>query len=176
MQKEKALVLVISDRCAAGTETDVSGPILRRGLEESGWQVGSPVIVPDEVPLVQRAMEEALRDGVSLVVTSGSTGVSTRDIAPEATTPLIDQRLTGLETLFLIESLKQTPYAAFSRGLAGIHHGDIKSLLINIPGSPKAASLFLDVVPPLLPHFYGTLGRAQEDPTEGGGYREHPTS
>lgn len=176
MDKRQALVLVISDRCSAGTETDVSGPILQRGLEEAGWEVGSPVVVPDEVPDVRAAIESGLREGVSLIVTSGSTGVSARDIAPEATAPLIHQKLAGLENLMLIESLKQTPYAAFSRGLAGIHHGDVKSLLINIPGSPKAAALFLDTVPPLLPHFYGMLDREDKDLSQGGGYREHPTT
>lgn len=175
MQTQRAQVIVVSDRCAAGIETDRSGAQITKGLRDLGWQAEDPVIVPDETHVLRAAIEDALDLGVDLIVTSGSTGVSPRDVAPEATEPLLTRRLAALETYITNASLAQTPYAAFGRGLAGIHDGKKPALIVNMPGSTKAAALFLDLVPPLLRHFYEQLGTIPFEGKEGK-YRDHPTS
>lgn len=175
MQTQRAQVIVVSDRCAAGIETDRSGAKITQGLREGGWSALDPVIVPDEAEMLRDAMLAAVDAGADLIVTSGSTGVSVRDVAPEATEPIISRRLPALEALITNASLAQTPYAAFGRGLCGIHDGKATTLVINMPGSVKAAELFLDLVPPLLGHFYEQLHTNPDDKKEGR-YREHPTS
>lgn len=176
MVKRTGCILVISDRCFAGIEKDRSGRLLKEGLEGFGWDVQDVVVVPDEIPRIQDAIEAAVEGGCDLIVTSGSTGVSERDVAPEATADYIDVPLQGLSSLLMNRSLEQTAFAAFSRGLAGIHNGPNKTLIVNMPGSTKAAELFLGVVPPLLPHFYDQLGTLSQDQNrrDEGRYRDHP--
>lgn len=179
---KKASVIVISDRCYQGTETDRSGAEIRIRMIEAGYRVDRPAIVPDEIPLLEEQIEEALNSGSRLIMTSGSTGIGTRDIAPEATARFISTPLLGLQTLLTMRSLEQTEFAAFSRGLAGIAsangHNE-KALIVNVAGSVKAAINACQTLFPLLPHFFDQLDSkgfqtSSVDGSPAVSYTEHP--
>lgn len=179
---KKASVIVISDRCYQGTETDRSGAAIRARMIEAGYAVDQPAIVPDEIPLIEEKIEEALNCGSRLIITSGSTGIGTRDVAPEATSGFIATPLLGLQTLLTMRSLEQTEFAAFSRGLAGISSAEgrqAKALIVNVAGSVKAALNACQTLLPLLPHFFDQLDPKgfQSSSVDGSSkmpYTEHP--
>ena len=144
-------ILTISDRASGGGYDDKSGPLIREVVEERlGWTVAQAEIVPDEQDqiegkLVSWADEEAL----DLVLTTGGTGFSPRDRTPEATRAVIEREAPGLAEAMRAVSLKVTPHAMLSRAVAGILGC---TLIVNLPGSPKAVFENLDVLLPVLPH------------------------
>lgn len=145
---KKAFVLTVSDRCFAGTQTDLSGPAVERLLIEAGAQVVEVRIVPDE----RSVIADALREGAAraaLVVTTGGTGLSPRDVTPEATLDVCERLVPGLAELMRQEGARQTPYAVLSRGVCGICGN---ALVLNLPGSPAGAESSLRAVLHLLPH------------------------
>jgi len=145
-----AAVVTISDKGSRGERKDLSGPVLVKKLEDAGYKIVHTSIIPDEYEDIKNTLTQ-LSDTVhaNLILTTGGTGFSPRDITPEATESVIERRTPGLTELARQESLKITPKAALSRATAGIRG---KSLIINMPGSPKAAKEHLDVLLPILEH------------------------
>lgn len=143
-------VLTSSDRCSRGEAEDVSGKLVAEMVKTIGGRVAAYDLVPDEIP----AIEEKLRHycdklAVNVVITTGGTGFSGRDVTPEATARVLDKHIPGLPELMRAEGLKKTKKACLSRGIAGIRGNTI---IINLPGSPKAVRESLEAVLDLLPH------------------------
>jgi molybdopterin adenylyltransferase len=143
-------ILTISDRSFQGLRPDLSGPALVQAVEERGWQVSSTKIVPDEIDLIRQVLQEwAVSEQMNIILTTGGTGFSRRDITPEATLAVIERSAPGLAEAMRQASLQVTPHAMLSRATAGIKG---RVLIINLPGSPKAALENLAVIAPVLPH------------------------
>lgn len=152
-------VITVSDRCAAGTREDASGPLLVATLAAAGYSVSSAV-VPDGEDSVRLALRDALDAGARLVVTTGGTGVGPRDRTPEGTLGLLDRPLPGIAELLRAQGLAHSPHAALSRGVAGVIDASNPSggaLVVNLPGSPNAATEGLQVVLPLVGHVLDQL-------------------
>ncbi len=144
-----AQILIVSDRCSRGESDDRSGPAAQQFLQNLGMRTGEPVIVPDEVALISQQVTTWVREGAALIVCSGGTGLGPRDVTPEAIEPLLQRRLSALETALASGSLQQTPMAMLSRYLAGSID---KTLILALPGSPKAVVQCLEIVRPVLEH------------------------
>jgi molybdopterin adenylyltransferase len=145
----RALVLTISDTAAAGNREDLSGPEAKRILDEAGFDVAAVEILPDEREKIEARLRTASEEDFRLVITSGGTGLSPRDVTPEATLAVIDRHVPGIAELMRLESLKITPRAALSRAVAGIRKS---TLIINLPGSVKGVRECLAAVRPILSH------------------------
>jgi len=154
MSLGKALVLTISDSASAGKRDDLSGPEAKRILEETGFEVIGIEVLPDERSDIESRLRQASEQGLRLVVTSGGTGLSPRDVTPEATRSVIDRDVPGMAELMRYESLKITPRAALSRAVTGIRGS---TLIINLPGSVKGVRECLAAVRPILGHAVETL-------------------
>ena len=146
--KREAIVITASDRCFAGVQTDLSGPAVQRVLEAAGVTVVELRVVADEQESLISAMRQAAA-AVSLVVTTGGTGLAARDVTPEATLAVCDRLVPGLAELIRQDGAKHTPFAALGRGVCGVAG---KCLILNLPGSPAGAESSLRAVLPLLPH------------------------
>ena len=132
-----AAVLTISDKGVRGERTDTSGPALRALLEEAGWEVVHSAVLPDEREQIQAALIDcADRLRVNLVLTTGGTGFSPRDVTPEATLAVVEREARGIPEAMRAESLRITPRGCLSRSAAGIRG---RTLIVNLPGSEKAA-------------------------------------
>ena len=143
-----AIVLTVSDRCFAGIQTDLSGPVVARLLAEAGTEVPSVRVVADEQVDIVAALREAAQHA-ALVVTTGGTGLAARDVTPEATLAVCDRLVPGLAELIRQDGARHTPFAALGRGICGILG---PALIINLPGSPSGAESSLRAVLPVLPH------------------------
>jgi molybdopterin adenylyltransferase len=160
-------ILTISDRSSRGEREDVSGPVLEQMIREQGWQVVQTDILPDELMILRdRLATWADSDDLDVILTTGGTGFSPRDITPEATRAVIDRAAPGLAEAMRAASLRVTPHAMLSRATAGMRG---RTLIINLPGSPKAARENLVVVIPVLPHAVALLG---ENPQAEAGHHE----
>ncbi len=154
-------ILTVSDRSARGDREDLSGPALARAVSErlAGAVVAQTAIVPDargEIAATLRRWADEL--GLELILTTGGTGVAPRDVTPEATLAVVERLTPGLAEAMRAESLRVTPHAMLSRGVAGIRG---RTLIVNLPGSPKGAVENLLTILPVLPHAVELL---QEDP------------
>lgn len=146
----KAAVITVSDSCAGGRSADRSGPALREILSDRGWTVRHTTVVPDEIDKIQSALLDAIRgQGVSLVATSGGTGISSRDVTPEAIRPLLDREIPGVGELMRLRGLEKSEFAALSRSFAGSIG---ETIVLCLPGSVKGATESLLAALPLLPH------------------------
>ena len=154
MRLGKALVLTISDTASADKREDLSGPEAKRTLEEAGFDVAAIEVLPDERADIESRLRRACDEGFHLVVTSGGTGLSPRDVTPEATQAVIEKNVPGIADLMRLESLKITPRAALSRAVSGIRRS---TLIINLPGSVKGVRECLAAVRPILAHAVETL-------------------
>ena len=144
----KALILTVSDRCFAGTQTDLSGPALEQVVLEAGGEVLGLLVVPDERDQIAEALHKAAREA-ALVLTTGGTGLAARDVTPEATLDVCDRLVSGLAELIRQVGARQTPFASLGRGVCGVAGS---CLIVNLPGSPVGAESSLRIVLPLLPH------------------------
>jgi len=149
-----ALVLTVSDRCFAGTQTDRSGPAVTAVLAEAGARVLGIRVVPDESDKIVAALKAGIAEGAALVVTTGGTGMAPRDITPEATLEVCERLTPGLAELMRKEGERHTPFAALGRGVCGIAQ---TTLILNLPGSPAGAEISLRAVLALLPHALALL-------------------
>jgi molybdenum cofactor synthesis domain-containing protein len=143
-----AAVLTISDSAFNGTRKDTSGPATVQELVAAGFQVIITAILPDEKDQIQQKLLDCSRQ-VRLVVTVGGTGIAVRDVTPEATLAIADRLIVGIPERMRAIGMTRTPLAALSRGLCAVRG---KSLIVNLPGSPKAAVESLNAVIELLPH------------------------
>ena len=144
----RAVVITVSTRAAGGHYVDESGPVVASLLQEAGFSVGDVVVVADSREAVADAIRAAAA-GADLVATTGGTGLSPSDVTPEATTDVVDRLVPGIGELMRAASLAVTPMAALSRAVAGALG---TTLVVNLPGSPKAARENLDAVLPVLGH------------------------
>jgi gephyrin len=156
----KVGILTISDRSAAGIYEDKSGPLIRQIVTERlNAIVDWAAIVPDEIEVIQATLLEWVdQQRLDLILTSGGTGFAPRDITPEATRLVIQKEAPGLIFAMLRDSLAVTPHAMLSRMVAGIRS---QTLIVNLPGSPKAARENLETILPALPH---ALALLRDDP------------
>ena len=146
----KSAVLTISDKGAKGQRTDETGPAIRKILEENGYKIEYYKIIPDEIDEIQKELLYLCDElKIELVLTDGGTGFSERDVTPEATRNVIDKYVPGIGEVMRLKSLEITPKAMLSRAIAGIRK---KTLIINLPGSPKGACENLGFVMPALKH------------------------
>lgn len=153
-------VLTVSDKGSAGLREDLSGPAVRALVGPKGGQVVASEIVPDEADQVAAWLRRwADDDRVDLVITTGGTGLSPRDITPEATKSVLDREAPGIAEAIRFESYKKVPMAMFSRAVAGIRG---RTLIVNLPGSPRAVGECLEVLLPVLPHAIQTLRESVE--------------
>lgn len=143
-------VLTISDRSSRGEREDRSGPLLKELIENQGWRVVRFDVVSDDQQDIEALLRVWADSGeVDLILTTGGTGFSSRDRAPEATLAIIERLAPGLVEAMRAASLKVTPHAMLSRAIAGIRG---RTLIVNLPGSPRAVVENLKVILPALPH------------------------
>ena len=143
-------VLTISDRSSRGEREDRSGPLLKELIENQGWRVVRFDVVSDDQQDIEALVQVWADSGeVDLILTTGGTGFSSRDRAPEATLAIIERLAPGLVEAMRAASLKVTPHAMLSRAVAGIRG---RTLIVNLPGSPRAVVENLKVILPALPH------------------------
>lgn len=146
----KFAILTISDRSARGERPDISGPALAEVVHAQGWDVALQAIVPDEMAqIAARIITWADGKTLDVILTSGGTGFAPRDITPEATRSVIERLTPGLDEAMRAASLKITPHAMLSRAISGIRG---KTIIVNLPGSPKAAVENFRVIAPVLAH------------------------
>jgi molybdenum cofactor synthesis domain-containing protein len=156
----QAVVITVSDASFAGERKDTSGEALVQLLRELGAEIVATKILSDDPdPLADALLEYANRSDVNLIVTTGGTGFGPRDNTPEATLAVIEREAPGLAEAMRIETLKQTPMAMISRGVCGISN---RTLIINLPGSPKAVRESFAIIAPVLHHAIALLTGSTE--------------
>ncbi|AFV02658.1 Molybdopterin-guanine dinucleotide biosynthesis protein MobB [Dehalobacter sp. UNSWDHB] len=157
-------VITASDKGSRGEREDLSGQVIKNMVEEIGWEVRILEIVPDEQKIIEaKLIEYADEHKVDVILTTGGTGFSPRDVTPEATLAVVERLTPGIPEAMRLESLKVTPRAMLSRAAAGIRG---KTVIINLPGSPKGVKECLTVVLQSLEHgieiLKGTAGECAQ--------------
>ncbi len=152
-------ILTLSDRSSRGERPDASGPALARLILTENWSVAKQELLPDNESAIRTTLSEWADSGeIDVILTTGGTGFSPRDVTPEATRAVIEREAPGLAEAMRAASLKITPHAMLSRIVTGIRK---RTLIVNLPGSPKGAVENLQVIMPVLEHAVQLL---QEDP------------
>jgi molybdenum cofactor synthesis domain-containing protein len=158
--KYRVAIITVSDKGSRGERKDASGPALKKLLGDA-YDVDEIIIVPDEIPIIADTIKRLIDDEkFDLVITTGGTGVTKRDVTPEATRSVIDRDLPGFAEAIRMESYKITPHGIISRGVCGIRG---ESMVINLPGSPKGAVECLGFVINAIPH---ALAKIKGDPAD----------
>ena len=159
----KVAILTISDKGSKGEREDSSGPLIQEMIKDLPAEVTHYEIIPDEKETIARALEKSADHlKADLILTTGGTGMSPRDVTPDATRLVIEKEVPGFAEAMRAESLKKTPHAMISRAIAGIRGS---TLIVNLPGSPKSVRENLAVILPALPH---ALSKLKGDPSECG--------
>lgn len=159
----KVAILTISDRGSKGEREDSSGPLIQEMIKDLPGKVIHYEIIPDEKERIAEALKRSADQlKADLILTTGGTGLSPRDVTPEATLSVIEKEVPGFSEAMRAESLKKTPHAMISRAVTGIRG---VSLIVNLPGSPKSVRENLRVILPALPH---ALSKLKGDPSECG--------
>lgn len=156
-------ILTVSDRSFRGERPDSSGPVLEEIVRAQGWLVADQAILPDDLEMLCKLLETWADSGeIDVILTTGGTGFAPRDVTPEATQRIIDRNAPGLAEAMRASSLLATSHAMLSRAITGVRG---KCLIVNLPGSPKAAKENFQVIIPVLPHAVQLLNedlRAEE--------------
>src|SRR6187401_968251 len=152
-------IITISDRASAGDYDDLGGPALKRAAEEQQWTVAAEAVIPDELARIQETIRAFSAQGCGLILTTGGTGITARDVTPEAIRAIMRVELPGFGEAMRIESTKITPNAILSRSLAAVVD---QSLVIALPGKPSGAVECLGFVEGAIPH---SVALAQGTPT-----------
>lgn len=143
-------ILTISDSAVAGTREDVSGPALAERCRELNWEIVATALVADEELAIETRLKEWADAGsVTLILTTGGTGLAPRDVTPEATRRVLDREIPGLAELMRQKGIEQTKFSVMSRALAGTRK---HSLIVNLPGSPRGALFSLQAIESVVPH------------------------
>lgn len=149
------VIVTISDSAVAGTREDLSGPALEKRCAELGWRVSERILTNDDEPAIAAILaDRADRFTASVILTTGGTGIAARDVTPEATRRVIDREIPGIAELMRAEGRAQTKFSVLSRAIAGSRK---RSLIVNLPGSPKGALHSLNVIADLVPHVVDLL-------------------
>jgi molybdopterin adenylyltransferase len=159
----RTAIITLSDKGSKGEREDESGRAIREMVSSIGADVRHYEVLPDERPLIVASLGRLADSGmIDLIVTTGGTGVAPRDVTPEATRDVIERELPGMAEAMRAESLKKTPHAMISRAVAGIRK---QTLIVNLPGSPRAVRENLAVILPALVH---AIEKIKGDPSECG--------
>lgn len=162
-------ILTVSDRSAAGQRPDASGPALVAAVQAQDWEAERTAIVPDDKAAIEDLLRKWADSGeLDVILTTGGTGFARRDVTPEATLAVVERTAPGLCEAMRAASLAVTPHAMLSRAAAGIRK---RTLIVNLPGSPKAAVENLLVIAPVLPHAIELL---RDDPRAEAGHQIKP--
>lgn len=157
----RAAILTISDKGSRGERTDQSGPALSQWLGEHDVEIAVTAMLADEQPLIASVLQQWSDSGdTDLILTTGGTGVSPRDVTPEATLQVLHRVIPGFSEAMRAASLTKTPFAIVSRAVCGIRN---RTLILNLPGSPKAAVENLEAIWAAVPH---TIRKLQGDPAD----------
>jgi molybdopterin adenylyltransferase len=166
----RTAILTISDKASAGQRADLSGPAIRETLVSSGLEVSvvEERVIPDEqLQIAENLFHLSEREDVDLILTTGGTGLAPRDVTPQATLDTIDYEVPGIAEVMRAESVRVTPAGMLSRGVAGVRK---RTLIVNLPGSPKAVKETLAAIAAALPHAVSTLrGEVGEHERPAGG-------
>lgn len=159
----RTAIITLSDKGSKGEREDESGRVIGEMIQSVGAEVNSYEVLPDERPLIAAALARLADSGeIDLILTTGGTGVAPRDVTPEATREVIDRELPGMAEAMRAESFKKTPRAMISRAVAGIRK---QTLIVNLPGSPRAVRENLAVILPALTH---AIEKIKGDPSDCG--------
>jgi molybdenum cofactor synthesis domain-containing protein len=157
----RAAILTVSDKGSRGERIDQSGPALSQWLREHGVEVAATALVADEQALIAKMLQEwSDSNAADLILTTGGTGLSPRDVTPEATLQILDRVIPGFSEVMRAVSMNKTPHAMLSRAVCGIRN---RTLILNLPGSPAAAVENLEAVWPAVPH---AVRKLQGDPED----------
>jgi molybdopterin adenylyltransferase len=162
-------VITTSDMGYRGEREDTSGDVIREMVQASGAEVAFSTVIPDEQAEIKKMLIQGVDEmGLDLIITTGGTGVSPRDVTPDATREVIEREIPGFAEAMRMAGLQKTPHAMISRALCGVRGG---TLIVNLPGNPRAVREGLEVILPAIPH---TIAKIQGDPRDCGEWKQKP--